>query len=258
MFKGFLFSLCCYSALITSASANTGTDKIPTHPIEKIQIITEQFPPFNFLVNGVLKGASTEIMQAILKELSLDVSISLYPWARAYQMAKHLPNTVIFSMAKTPNRVELFQWGGALAPVESCFFSLAVRADIDIKTVEGAYKYSVTTQREGHTEHTLKQLAFVEGENLFSSVSADSSYRSLLTGRVDLWGFPTQVVNNTVNQDKNQKNEKLKKVFCFDVSYLYMAFSLGTPQSTIDKFNDALTKVKADGTYQQIIKRYGI
>lgn len=224
----------------------------------QLQIVTEQFPPFNYRVNGVLKGASVEIIQSLLIDIKLDANISLYPWARAYEMAKHTPNVLIFSMAKTPNRLDLFQWGGAIVPVESCFFSLKSRTDIEINTIEDALKYKVITQREGSTQHTLVASNFKEGENLSSSVSATSSYLSLLSGRADLWGYPTQVVKNIMNQPTYQKNQPLRKVFCFDISYLHVAFSHGTPKQTIDKFNQALAKFRQTKKYQMILKKYDL
>lgn len=224
--------------------------------IQDINIVTEQFPPYNYMSNGVLKGASTEIVQAALQLLKIDANISVYPWARAYQMAKHHPNTLIFSMAKTPERVKSFKWGGALVPVESCFFALDSRRDIKVNKLEDAYQYAVTTQREGNTEHALKNMNFVAGKNLFSSVSADSSYMSILTGRADLWGFPTQVVKNMTSQSKHANKPKLRKVFCFDVSYLYIGFSLGTPDETVEQFNQALSKIRGNGQYKQILAKY--
>lgn len=255
MLKSFVLILFFSIASSLYVSANAATEALQ---LNRLQIVTEQFPPFNYRVNGVLKGASVEIIQALLVESKLDANISLYPWARAYEIAKHSPNVLIFSIAKTPNRLDLFQWGGAIVPVESCFFALESRKDIEINTIEDALKYKVITQREGSTQHILKAFDFIEGKNLVSSVSATSSYLSLITGRADLWGYPTQVVKNVMSQENNKKNAPLRKAFCFDVSYLYVAFSHGTPQKTIDDFNQALAKFRQTKKYQMILKKYDL
>ena len=99
MLKSFVLILFFSIASSLYVSANAATEALQ---LNRLQIVTEQFPPFNYRVNGVLKGASVEIIQALLVESKLDANISLYPWARAYEIAKHSPNVLIFSIAKTP------------------------------------------------------------------------------------------------------------------------------------------------------------
>ena len=57
---------------------------------EEITIVTENFPPFNYEepTTGKIAGLGTEIVQAVLEEVSVQANIMLLPWARAYKMAQ--------------------------------------------------------------------------------------------------------------------------------------------------------------------------
>ena len=37
----------------------------------------------------------------------------------------------------------------------------------------------------------------------------------------------------------------------------YYAFNINTPDSTVDKFNDALNIIKNNGAYEKIVTKYG-
>ena len=54
---------------------------------QDLQIVTEDFPPYNFEENGVMKDLSTEVVLAVLKEIKEEPEIQILPWARAYKYA---------------------------------------------------------------------------------------------------------------------------------------------------------------------------
>jgi len=67
-------------------------------------IVTEELPPYNYQEDGVAKGLSTEVVQAVLAETGLEAEIQFYPWARRYIMAQNRTNTLIYSMARIQER----------------------------------------------------------------------------------------------------------------------------------------------------------
>jgi len=52
----------------------------------EIVVVTENWAPYNFIENGLVKGASTEIVKRVLDNTDLNYSIRVYPWARAYYL----------------------------------------------------------------------------------------------------------------------------------------------------------------------------
>jgi len=82
-----------------------------------LKIMTETNPPFNFEEGGVIKGITTEIVQAILGDNGRTVrssDIRALPWPRAYKTISNKPNNVLYSMARTAQREKLFKWVGPM------------------------------------------------------------------------------------------------------------------------------------------------
>src|SRR5512136_411438 len=91
---------------------------------ETITIVTEEFPPYNYQDNGKLIGVSTEVVEAVLKQLpEITVEFKVYPWARAYKNALENPNTLIYSLGFNEKRRDLFKWVGVIAPAEFYLFA---------------------------------------------------------------------------------------------------------------------------------------
>jgi len=132
---------------------------------QSLQIVTEEFPPYNYTENGLITGMSTEVVVAACKAVGLPNEIKVYPWARTYEIALSEPNTLIFSIARSPVREESFQWAGTVAPVQSCLFALKSRTDIDFDSLAGARKYYIITQLRGWIAQILLKQGFVEGKH---------------------------------------------------------------------------------------------
>ncbi len=224
---------------------------------QSIQVVTEEFPPYNYTEDGRITGLSTEVVMAACKAVSLSTRLVVYPWARAYEIAKNRPNTLIFSIARTQKREPLFQWAGSVAPVQTCLFALKDRTDIQFNKLEKAKKYYIITQLKGHIAQTLLQRGFIEGKNLFAITSTDRAYLMLRSGRGDLVGYPELVMYHTVKKTGLTPEKAIRKVYCFEkVSQLYAAFSLQTSEKTVKQFQAGLAEIRSNGTYQKILEKY--
>ena len=93
---------------------------------EDMVFLTEEYPPFNYLENGVPSGLSVELLRTALERAGIPLStedISLMAWSDAYRMAESRNNTGLFSIARTPEREELFRWAGPLMQCPLVFFA---------------------------------------------------------------------------------------------------------------------------------------
>ncbi len=63
---------------------------VSVHPAfsAELTILTENLPPLNYVKGGVLVGPSVEIVKEIQRRVGSHEPIKVYPWARAYKMAK--------------------------------------------------------------------------------------------------------------------------------------------------------------------------
>lgn len=237
MLKVVIYLIICVVSLNAQASA---VDK------ESITVFTEDFPPYNYLYQNILVGDNVEIVDRVFKELQLTPNYVVMPWARSYQMALATPNSLVFSMARNKEREHKFKWVGSLNGVETCLFSLRNTDHADVRTLEEAKKFKVVTQLGGHISVLLTREGFKQGQNLFGSVNVASALKMLETGRTDLIGLPERVMYYYLQLQNRKPTDVIEKQFCFDSSALYLAFNIETPDVVVEKFKEALVKVKLD------------
>src|SRR4051812_45430465 len=75
---------------------------------QSIHVVTET--SYNTrVVDGKVVGPVVDVVEASLKHARVDaITVDAYPWARAYLLALREPNTVIFPIARTPERETQF------------------------------------------------------------------------------------------------------------------------------------------------------
>jgi polar amino acid transport system substrate-binding protein len=221
---------------------------------EPIRVLTEEFPPYNFTQQNKITGFSTEVVQAVLKEIKVEGDFQSMPWARAYETAQSRPNTLIYSIARTANREKLFKWVGVIAPTDYFLFSLSGR-DINMAKLDDARKYQIGTVNEDVGEQFLVANGFVKGRDLQSSVRYELNYEKLKLGRIDLWIMPELTAYDLVRRAGDDPGKVLAKTF--QVSGLgsegyYMAFGLKTPDAIVDQFRAGLNRIKSNGTFDAL------
>jgi len=217
-------------------------------------IVTEELPPYNYQEDGVAKGMSTEVVQAVLAETGLEADILFYPWARSYLMAQTRKNTLIYSMARIPEREELFEWVGIVCPIRTSFFKLASNTDIELNTLDDARKYliGVTLKNVNHIYLDSKGFTNLELE------SQDiTNMRKLALGRIELMPFAEASFFYQVRRD-GMDPSIFEPVYTLDdlSLHLYMAFSKSSDPDLVERFRVALQTIKDNGVYDDIMMRY--
>ena len=229
----------------------------PTCYGQSIQIVGEnRLPPLSYEENGIEKGIAVEMVQATLKELNNDSTIKLYPWARAYWMALHEKNTLIFPMSRTRKRESMFKWVGAIAPNTSYLFALSSRTDINIKRLDDLKKYTIGTLIDGFRNNYLHAKGF--DRNLQATASLKENYYKLKSGRIDLWSS-NELTASYIIKSEGDDPSLVKKAYKLDelpTNGYYMAFSMNTSDEIVERFIKALKKIKRDGTYKRLEAKY--
>jgi polar amino acid transport system substrate-binding protein len=239
----YVFLFCCY---------------IYSFPIfsQNIEVVTEEFPPYNFTENGKIVGVSTEVVRAVFDKLNLDADISMYPWERAYHMALQQQSTLIYSIIRNDKRESLFQWIDVVAPLQACLFSLKSNENIEITNLSDIIKYSFITNRNGAIAQKLHEQGLVDKGNLRKTISINDNFTMLLTGRVDLLASTKMALYHLISDRGYEAEDVVSKLHCFDLGGLYMAFSLNTPEELVEKFRRALSEFKTESGYQDIINKH--
>ena len=223
-----------------------------------VRILTEEYPPYNYTDHGKVTGLSTEVVEAVLKELKLQGDFQSLPWARAYETARNTPNVLIYSIGRTPERDKLFKWVGVIAATNYYLFGQPGRV-YHVDSLEAAKKYRIATVNEDVGEQFLMAHGFVKGQNLQPSVKYELNYEKLKMDRVDLWIMDELTASYLARQAGDDPAKTLNRVYRIpeltnDESY--MAFGMQTPDATVDKFRHALERVRQSGVYEQLQRKW--
>ncbi|MFO7882718.1 MAG: transporter substrate-binding domain-containing protein [Kosmotogaceae bacterium] len=227
---------------------------LPDNPVPGIYtFLTEEYPPVTFKGNdGEITGFVTDIVKAILRRNNMEENIYLVPWNIGYTLAANLPNVILFSIDRTSQREELFNWIGPVGKNTAYFYSLKGK-DIHLNNVDDAKEFkSIATIEDWWTEQLLKDLGF---ENLRSFANPVNAVDELFSGKSELSVFTDITVENLVKEAGHSLDE-LQRLLEVQTNYFYIAASKGTDKELILKFQKTLDELKRDGTFEKIIRKY--
>ncbi|SEJ82794.1 ABC transporter substrate-binding protein [Pseudomonas sp. NFR16] len=226
---------------------------------EPIRVVTEELPPYNMTRDGVLTGMSTEVVQAVLKQVNVQATIQSMPWARAYDLALHDPNVLIYSITRTPEREPLFKWVGTIAASRWFIYSSA-NHPVSLMDLEDARDWQTATVNEDVGEQYLIANRFVVGQQLQSSNRYELNYQKLQTGHVDLWISDElnayYIARQAGDDPERTLVQSLRVQALEETGGFNMAFSPGTSDATVQLFQDGLKAIRENGTYDAIARKW--
>ncbi len=97
----------------------------PAGPVN-LTYYTEEHPPYNYRVNGTLKGFAVDLLEAVSAKAGRPVTrdeVRVAPWSEGYQAALAGNGTVLFAMARLPEREQSFRWVGPIYTDRNVLFA---------------------------------------------------------------------------------------------------------------------------------------
>lgn len=218
-----------------------------------LQIYTEQYPPVTFRNSaGEITGFGTDVVKEIMKRNLIFEDIRLTLWNIGYELALHNPNVCLFTMDRTPNRESLFQWVGPVGSNVTWFYTKA-GSGISIHSVDDARALArVGTVSSWFSTQHLASLGFT---NLVSDPDPVVMTKKLMKGEVDAF-VCSGVTFPDILHDAGFRISDVIQAWSLMSSDYYIAFSLNTSATMVGKWQSALLAMKADGTYQEIARKW--
>lgn len=218
----------------------------------ELEIYTEEYPPVSFSKDGKASGLATEVVQEILLRLNLTIPIQVVPWARGYKTALEKADVVLFATAKTDEREKLFKWVGPIVRLTTSFYAQK-GSGIKINSLNDAKKLiGIGVTREYYSEQFLKKQGFT---NLDTSISPAQMLKKQFKGR-----HPVIASDNislpALLQQENASVSDVELLFTFMISDCYIAFSLGTSDETVRRWQKTMDEMKKDGTFASIYQKW--
>lgn len=224
---------------------------------EPLRVVTEEFSPYNMTENGKLTGLSTEVVQAVLDDAGMPASIESMPWARAYDIALHGENVLIYSITRSPERERLFNWVGVIVSTRTCLYSSAAHP-IHLDNLDQARAYQIGTVKEDVGEEYLQAHQFTVGQNLQSSNKYEFNYDKLRLGRLNLWISDARNAAWLARQAGDDPDKVLVESLPLDDlgEDLSLAFSLDTPPALVERLRHSLDDIHRNGKYAAIMRKW--
>lgn len=230
---------------------------VPSGHAATITVVTEEYPPYNFTENGIIKGCSTEIVKEVLKRADISYTLNSFPWARSYNTALVAPDVLIYSIGRSEKRETLFKWIDVVAPYDIYLYKLKRRADIKIASLDDAKHYRIGAVRDDVRAQFLEKNSFEQGRNLDLVTQDIQNIRKMMLDRIDLFPIDQLALIHILKLEGLAMEDFEQVLRLEDLSTgLYLAFSLKTDDALVEKCKAALAEIKKDGTYDAIMKKY--
>lgn len=222
--KYFIFGV-FLSFPIWLSTISVNSEELPKLP--KLAVYTVEVPPFVMRNEASeLMGKSVDKTIKFLKNKGVKFDITLAQWSAAYARILTRPNTLIFPIARTPDREDKFYW---LHPLNNDLYYLYSKKgnNLDQLTKEeilkGHYKVScieTTVQCEFARKFGFPENRIVKSPELNSPVR----YRLLIKDRVDFTVF-NDAIFNIQAKNNTLDSENISKSLLVGKSMAYLAIN---------------------------------
>jgi polar amino acid transport system substrate-binding protein len=223
-----------------------------------VQIVTHQYYPYQYEENGELKGFVLAIVEEAFERMGQPVSIKLYPFARAHKMVRNGDADGIFTVAKTAERETFADFSPDVLIWQT--MALFVKADSPLGfdgdfnklrdyRVGVIYKYRYGNVFDEVVDNGT--LANIQPNN-----SAEGNVKMLVAGRIDYWMSNRELAAFVLN--KLRLTEAVRELTpAVQTLPTYLMFSKKRESAALCRqFGEELRKMRADGSYDQIIADY--
>ena len=247
------FLLCVTFAVAEAQQQSEGVNTL------KIAIL--DFPPYEFQVDNKIDGITVRIVREVFKRMNQPISMSKLPWSRALVYLENGEIDGLFEILRKGKREKYADYSNVVLMDETAsLFVLddsSITFDGDLNKLQN-YTFGV---RQDFSYGTQFDQAVEDKviSKIVKKVYPEDLLRLLNLGRIDILIGDKYGIPYTYNKISTVKNYKKIKRLSPDVQYTpsYMAFSKKCNLTKIrDYFDEVLSEMKRDGTYDKIIKNW--
>lgn len=209
-------------------------------------------PPQQFEEKGKLTGLGIDTVDAIQKEIGSNAPVHIFPWARSMAIAKKNKNTAIFLGGISRDRQPYFI---AIGPVLKKRYILYGKSTFNtpVSTLEDAMKVnSIASMYDDVRIRFMESRGFT---NLKPTTDHIEGLKLLINERVLLWSSSDWEVGANLELTGITPKE-IKPVLTLYESGTNILINNKSDPKLIQKWQDALRKIKDNGTLQKIAKKW--
>ncbi|MDF0749387.1 transporter substrate-binding domain-containing protein [Marinobacter sp. 71-i] len=92
-----------------------------------LKVVTSDYPPYQYLEDGKVKGTHTEILRNVLSKMGYHPDIRIVPWARAEASTRAGSSDMIYSLTHSQDRARHYYFTDPISEARDVFFKLSGR-----------------------------------------------------------------------------------------------------------------------------------
>ncbi|MCV2357534.1 transporter substrate-binding domain-containing protein [Paucibacter sp. TC2R-5] len=221
-----------------------------------LQAFTENLPPLNFSGASGPAGFSVDLLRMMAGEAGLGLDVQVQPWIRAMRSAAESKHSVLFSLARLPEREALFQWVGPISERRIVIYRLARRTDIHFTGLQQLQGLKIGVVRESAAAKRLLAMGLTPEAEIEWAQDDASNLRKLLAGRMDLLVMLDWAAAWNLKQHQ-LPFASLTELAAMDTDLSYWYGLHPEIEPTIKHgLQSALDRIKLDGRYAALRRRY--
>ncbi|MBK5511726.1 substrate-binding periplasmic protein [Pseudomonas sp. TH15] len=217
-----------------------------------LQLLTDNHPPLHFLQGEQLVGYGVEVVQALAAQTGDRIHLQQVPLLRALRMASETPDTGVFTVLRTDERDNRYQWVGPLIEVETALYARSNNQPPVHSLEEADQLGRITVPRKWLIYSYLQQQNL---KNLYGVETQEQMMRLFSLGRTDF------VVSDTLSsaalaRDQGMEPGRLQYQIPLMRQDTYIAFSPQTDPGQVARWQKALETLRTNGRLEQLRQRW--
>ncbi|MEP6874153.1 MAG: transporter substrate-binding domain-containing protein [Burkholderiales bacterium] len=216
---------------------------------QAIKVVAAEFPPLTTNANGQPGGVVLEVVREACRRAGIALEFSFLPWQRAQLETQTRNDVLIIPFTRTPSREGQYQW---VAPVLE-FHTVMVTLAKPPSSIEEARTLVVGFVRGTSFKDEAEQAGLPYVEETTDDLT---NARKLKLGRIGAWITTDLMAQGVYRQAGFDPAELKYGPNLGPVKISYVAASPDFPKETAKRIANAIDQMRADGSYQAIVKRY--
>ncbi len=220
----------------------------------QVQILTSEFPPYNYQEDGKTVGFATDVVRLIMKKLGVNHQIKFYPDARVHRMLENEKGILVYVLFRTEEREDKYKWIGPIA-TDHVYVYKRKDSPIVINNIRDALEAPrVVSWHDGVIYGRLIEMGF---NNIDATSSLESIHLKIINKRSDLMvSMPSLSVVYWFKQNDYPISIIEQTPVKIDTFEMYIACTKDIPDSLINEWQNALDSIKASGEFDKLFNSY--
>lgn len=199
---------------------------------------------------------TAQFSAALFNEAGLEYSLTVVPWSRAVQSVRNEANVMVYSMIRSEQREDLYEWIGLITPIETFLYAMRGELANVPATLEEARNYRIGLSRSSASAELLSDLGF---DNLLYTGDPARAPVMLERGRIDLVPMTLDEAMGAARDHGLEADALIPAVRLDELSTgTYYVVSKQTDPELVARLKSAYQRLVDDGTHARIFSSFTV